>query len=184
MYPIHTDDEKSKLTSFWMDDATKRDAWCNRCTCYNHCRVYRFFSNVCCGFGSRIDLASPNDGLTFCNMQISLPGIDAAYEDFIIYIDALPLEALISSSNSCPRQPKVSKSARNTVQSVTSVDSFRTMRVFKMLNIFASYWKIRAPEHNMFVAIKTITTTKKERSPDGSRDGPPKPDTSWIMPGC
>jgi hypothetical protein len=31
---LHTDDEQSKLTSFWMDDATKRGAWCDRCTCY------------------------------------------------------------------------------------------------------------------------------------------------------
>jgi hypothetical protein len=32
------------------------------------------------------------------NMQISLPGIDAAYEGYITYINTLPLEALISSS--------------------------------------------------------------------------------------
>jgi hypothetical protein len=59
----------------------------------------KFFADVCCGLGSKIDLNMPGAGLTFCNMQISAPGVDAAYEPFISYIDATPHQVLTSSAN-------------------------------------------------------------------------------------
>jgi hypothetical protein len=59
----------------------------------------KFFADVCCGLGSRIDLDMPGTGLTFCNMQISAPGVDAAYEPFISYKDATALQILTLSAN-------------------------------------------------------------------------------------
>jgi hypothetical protein len=56
------------------------------------------FGDVCCGRGSHVDLSFPKNGLTFCDMQVKTPGVDATYQPFIQYIDATMSETLRPSS--------------------------------------------------------------------------------------
>ena len=49
------------------------------------------FGSVCCNRGQHIKLSQPSDGLTFCDMRVKTPGIDAVYEPFKLYIEASPL---------------------------------------------------------------------------------------------
>lgn len=58
-----------------------------------------FFGNVCCGKDSRVDLLNPVEGLTFCEMQTDVAGIDAEYEEFITYFEAERLFILEPSSS-------------------------------------------------------------------------------------
>jgi hypothetical protein len=58
-----------------------------------------FFGDVCCSRGAHISLLSPSDGLTFCDMKIHSPGVDAVYEQFVEYYDAEELEVLRPSSS-------------------------------------------------------------------------------------
>jgi len=46
------------------------------------------FGEVCCTQGDKVDTKTPQAGLTFCNMQMDQPGIDATYFPFFEFQEA------------------------------------------------------------------------------------------------